>query len=135
MGGELSVNRVRYSAQVGPPVSVRNRKRSGRSLRHDRLEKCLLVRQVVIDGHCLDAEFRTDAAHSTVHSAMLTLRRRLDELEGEIDAGFWYVADADPSLFFRRDIGTLWNELVTRLGNGHAPSRGPGFWSVRLRGP
>lgn len=57
------------------------------------------------------------------------------ELEGEIDAGFWYVADADPSLFFRRDIGTLWNELVTRLGNGHAPPRGPGFWSVRLRGP
>ncbi len=32
--------------------------------------------------------FRTDAAHSTVHSAMLTLRRRLDELEPELGAGF-----------------------------------------------
>ena len=32
--------------------------------------------------------FRTDAAHSTVHSAMLTLRRRLDELEPGLGAGF-----------------------------------------------
>lgn len=32
--------------------------------------------------------FRTDAAHSTVHSAMLTLRRRLDELEPELGATF-----------------------------------------------
>jgi len=55
-----------------------------------------------------------------------------DELADEIDAGFWYVADADPSLFFRRDIDTLWHDLVTRLGNGHAPQRGPGFWSVQL---
>ena len=57
------------------------------------------------------------------------------ELADEIDAGFWYVADADPSLFFRRDIDTLWSDLVTRLGNGHAPQRGPGFWSVRLAQP
>ena len=32
--------------------------------------------------------FRTDAAHSTVHSAMLTLRRRLDELEGGLGTRF-----------------------------------------------
>jgi two-component system KDP operon response regulator KdpE len=32
--------------------------------------------------------FRTDAAHSTVHSAMLTLRRRLDELEPELGTTF-----------------------------------------------
>src|SRR5438067_11907145 len=32
--------------------------------------------------------FRTDAAHSTVHSAMLTLRRPLDDLEPELGAGF-----------------------------------------------
>ena len=31
--------------------------------------------------------FRTDAAHSTVHSAMLTLRRRLDELEHGLGTG------------------------------------------------
>lgn len=32
--------------------------------------------------------FRTDAAHSTVHSALLTLRRRLDELEEGLGANF-----------------------------------------------
>ena len=32
--------------------------------------------------------FRTDAAHSTVHSAMLTLRRRLDELEPDLGTAF-----------------------------------------------
>src|SRR6266567_6050062 len=31
--------------------------------------------------------FRTDAAHSTVHSALLTLRRRLDELEPGLGTG------------------------------------------------
>jgi len=32
--------------------------------------------------------FRTDAAHSTVHSALLTLRRRLDELEEGLGQNF-----------------------------------------------
>lgn len=32
--------------------------------------------------------FRTDAAHSTVHSALLTLRRRLDELEPGLGSQF-----------------------------------------------
>ncbi len=32
--------------------------------------------------------FRTDAAHSTVHSAMLTLRRRLDEVEPDLGTRF-----------------------------------------------
>ena len=32
--------------------------------------------------------FRTDAAHSTVHSALLTLRRRLDELEPGLGPNF-----------------------------------------------
>jgi hypothetical protein len=32
--------------------------------------------------------FRSDAAHSTVHSALLTLRRRLDELEGGLGPNF-----------------------------------------------
>jgi putative transcriptional regulator len=37
------------------------------------------------------------------------------ELEKEIDAGYWLVADADPALFFRHDTGALWEELVLRL--------------------
>jgi len=32
--------------------------------------------------------FRSDAAHSTVHSALLTLRRRLDELEADLGPQF-----------------------------------------------
>jgi DNA-binding response OmpR family regulator len=32
--------------------------------------------------------FRNDAAHSTVHSALLTLRRRLDQLEDGLGTGF-----------------------------------------------
>jgi putative transcriptional regulator len=52
------------------------------------------------------------------------------ELAKEIEAGYWHVADADPALFFRRDTGRLWEELSKRLGNGHAPQRGRGFYSV-----
>src|ERR1700716_3093667 len=36
--------------------------------------------------------FRTDAAHSTVHSALLTLRRRLDELEPGLGASFVHAS-------------------------------------------
>ena len=32
--------------------------------------------------------FRSDAAHSTVHSALLTLRRRLDEVEEGLGPNF-----------------------------------------------
>lgn len=46
------------------------------------------------------------------------------ELAAEIDAGFWGVAEADPALFFRRDIGGLWEELVQRQGELRAPQRG-----------
>lgn len=50
--------------------------------------------------------------------------RRPGELAAEIDAGFWRVAEADPALFFRRDIGGLWDELVQRPDELRAPSRG-----------
>jgi len=54
------------------------------------------------------------------------------ELAKEIEAGYWYVADADPTLFFRHDPARLWDELSKRLGNGHAPQRGRGFYSVGI---
>jgi putative transcriptional regulator len=54
------------------------------------------------------------------------------ELEKEIDAGYWYVTDADSALLFRPDTSGLWEELIQRLGNGHAPQRGRGFLSARL---
>ena len=37
------------------------------------------------------------------------------ELAKEIEAGFWYVTDADPALVFRKDSGGMWEELVERL--------------------
>lgn len=53
------------------------------------------------------------------------------ELAKEIEAGYWYVTDADPEVFFR-DNESLWQELVERLGNGHAAPRGRSFQSAGL---
>ena len=57
---------------------------------------------------------------------------RAGELQSEIDAGYWYTADADPGLFFRHDTSRMWDELSKRLGNGHAPQHGRGFYSVGI---
>ena len=45
------------------------------------------------------------------------------ELASEIEAGYWYVADPDAALVFHKHADSMWEELVTRLGNGHAPRR------------
>jgi putative AlgH/UPF0301 family transcriptional regulator len=45
------------------------------------------------------------------------------ELAKEIGAGYWYVASPDPALVFKKETDSMWEELVTRLGNGHAPLR------------
>lgn len=42
---------------------------------------------------------------------------RPGELQAEIDAGYWYVDDADAKLFFRSDTEGLWRDLVDRLVN------------------
>jgi putative AlgH/UPF0301 family transcriptional regulator len=44
------------------------------------------------------------------------------ELEREIGRGYWFVTEPDASLL-RRDTRGAWDELVKRLGNGHAPAR------------
>jgi len=54
------------------------------------------------------------------------------ELASEIEAGYWHVTDADPALFWK-DNHALWQELVQRLGNGHAPQRGRGFQAAALQ--
>ena len=46
------------------------------------------------------------------------------ELAKEIEAGYWYVADPDPALVFRKNTDAMWEELVTRLGNGHPARKG-----------
>jgi len=44
---------------------------------------------------------------------------RPGELEKEIESGYWYVDTFDAAQAFRNDAGTMWEELVKRLGNGH----------------
>jgi putative transcriptional regulator len=39
---------------------------------------------------------------------------RPGELRQEVDRGLWYVLDADPDLIFRKDPGSLWEELLRR---------------------
>jgi putative transcriptional regulator len=46
------------------------------------------------------------------------------ELEKEIAAGLWYVTDADAAVVMRKDTNALWEDLVKRFGNGHAPQKG-----------
>ena len=48
---------------------------------------------------------------------------RPGELAKEIEAGYWYVEEFDVAQAFRKDSGAMWEELVERLGNGHARAR------------
>jgi putative transcriptional regulator len=43
---------------------------------------------------------------------------RPGELAKEIEAGYWYVTDADAALVFSKDTGAMWENLVKRLGPG-----------------
>jgi len=45
------------------------------------------------------------------------------ELETEIASGHWYVTEPEPEFVFRSDTAGMWEELVKRLGNGHAPAQ------------
>jgi putative transcriptional regulator len=48
-----------------------------------------------------------------------------EELAAEIEKGFWYVGEASAADVFRKDTGTMWEDLSKRLGKGKAP-RKPG---------
>ena len=37
------------------------------------------------------------------------------ELAKELAAGYWYAAEPDAALLFRKDTGAMWDELVKRL--------------------
>ena len=37
------------------------------------------------------------------------------QLAAEIDRGGWYVQNADADTVFRKDMGTLWEELIARM--------------------
>lgn len=46
---------------------------------------------------------------------------RPGELAAEIEKGFWYLGRPDPGLVFQKETGTLWEDLVKRLGHRTAP--------------
>lgn len=47
-----------------------------------------------------------------------------DELEAEIESGYWRVSEPHAELLFRKDVGLLWTELIERLPpEDVAPSR------------
>jgi putative transcriptional regulator len=49
-----------------------------------------------------------------------------DELADEIAKGYWYVAEADAALVFRKDTGTMWEDLLRRVSqSGHAAVGAP----------
>src|SRR5579859_5392706 len=43
------------------------------------------------------------------------------ELASEIEKGYWYVGAPDPSLIFQKDTGSMWENLVTRMGHRATP--------------
>lgn len=46
-----------------------------------------------------------------------------DELEGEVEGGFWSVSEPHAELLFRKDVGALWAELIARMPRKEAVSR------------
>src|SRR5262245_15902727 len=59
---------------------------------------------------------------------------RPGELRQEVDRGLWYVLDADPDLVFRKDPGSLWEELLRRARavTAGAPERPDAFAAFGL---
>jgi len=48
-----------------------------------------------------------------------------EELAGELERGFWYVAEPDAALVFDKDPAHMWSELMRRLGkNPREPREG-----------
>ena len=45
-----------------------------------------------------------------------------DEMEEELEAGIWLIAEASPELLLRKDTETLWAELIVALTGAPAPS-------------
>jgi len=53
-----------------------------------------------------------------------------DELEGEVESGFWSVSEPRAELLFRNDVGALWGELIARM-----PSKEPVSYPGQQRWP
>jgi len=48
-----------------------------------------------------------------------------DELASELERGFWYVTEPDAALVFQKDPGSMWSDLMRRLGKEpHPPGKG-----------
>ncbi|MFL6573756.1 MAG: YqgE/AlgH family protein [Burkholderiales bacterium] len=73
---------------------------------------------VTAESECLDRIIETTPNDARYFAGFVGWRP--GELEKEIESGYWYVEPFDPAQAFRKDAGSMWEELVQRLGNGHA---------------
>jgi putative transcriptional regulator len=68
---------------------------------------------VTVDGKAVDRILR-DTPHEARYFAGYSAWQP-GELEDEVRAGDWMLAEPDEATLFRRDPATLWRELVERL--------------------
>jgi len=73
---------------------------------------------VTAEADCLDRIIETTPNDARYFAGFVGWRP--GELEKEIESGYWYVEPFDPAQAFRKDAGAMWEDLVQRLGNGHA---------------
>jgi putative transcriptional regulator len=57
-----------------------------------------------------------------------------EELATEVEKGYWYITEPDAALVFEKNTGTMWEDLIKRLGKQPAP-RQPGEREARLAAP
>jgi putative transcriptional regulator len=73
---------------------------------------------VTAEADCVDRIIETTPNDARYFAGFVGWRP--GELEKEIESGYWYVEPFDPAQAFRKDASAMWEELVQRLGNGHA---------------
>jgi len=72
---------------------------------------------VTAEAECLDRIIETAPNDARYFAGFVGWRP--GELEKEIESGYWYVEPFEPAQAFRKDAGSMWEDLVKRLGNGH----------------
>lgn len=72
---------------------------------------------VTAEADCLDRIIETTPNDARYFAGFVGWKP--GELAKEIESGYWYVEEFDPSQAFRKDAGAMWDELVQRLGNGY----------------
>jgi putative transcriptional regulator len=67
---------------------------------------------LAVKGTDVDRVIESEADHARFLVGLVIWKP--GELDAELDRGFWYQMDPDPKLFMRRDVKTLWQELMQK---------------------